>query len=195
MEKAQSLYDPVFVENPDGSLVQGVPPGYAEKTPPGTPRQHPAENGQALRVDIMRVLARHEAIFLSLLALQLCVEISFETMHVKYREDALFELTLVYPAVGLPRLRLLYWLIFAGEAVYFMAFFVLGVLAAFRSKPRMYQRFAAVALVGTLGQLPLAFLNRFNLLVFFLRFISYAYARFQSNLLQGIGLLREEFIL
>eukprot|EP00438_Fugacium_kawagutii_P019163 Skav219352 [mRNA] locus=scaffold76:460757:461571:- [translate_table: standard] len=38
--------------------------------------------------------------------------------------------------------------------------------------------FALVALIGTLGQLPMAYLNRFNLLVFFLRFLSYAYARF-----------------
>merc|ERR1740138_724979 len=116
-------------------------------------------------------------------------------MHVQYREDALFELSLVYPDMGLPHLRLLYWLVFVAEAIYFLAYLALGILAVFRSKPRLYQRFAAVALVGALGQLPLAFINRFNLLVFFLRFISYAYARFQCNLLQGIGLLRDEFIL
>jgi len=187
---------PVFVENPDGSLVQGVPAEYKEQTPPGTPRQQVTEPGfTALNSDIVRVLARHETLFLTLLFLQLVVEIVFEAMHIKYREDAIFELSLIYPALSISVLTVLYWLAFVGESIYSFAFFGLGVLAAFKSKPRLYQRFSTVALIGTLGQLPLAYLNRFNLLIFFLRFISYAYARFQWNLLHGIGLLREELVL
>lgn len=188
------LQGPVFVENPDGSLVQGVPPGYKEQTPPGTPRQQVIDpTFTAISVDIVRVLARHETLFLSMLLLQLAVEITFETIHIKYREDAIFELSLIYPALSPTVIRVLYWLAFVGETIYSFAFFGLGVLAAFKSKPRLYQRFSTVALIGTLGQLPLAYLNRFNLLIFFLRFISYAYARFQWNLLHGIGLLRDEF--
>lgn len=193
MEK--KLIGPVFVQNPDGSLVQGIPPGYREQTPPSTPRQQVTDPTiTVLNADIVRVLARHETLFLSMLLLQLVVECVFESMHIKYREDAIFELTLIYPSFSVAVLRFMYWFAFVGEIVYSIAFFTLGVLAAFKSKPRLYQRFSTVALIGTLGQLPLAYLNRFNLLIFFLRFISYAYARFQWNLLHGIGLLREEFI-
>lgn len=148
-----------------------------------------------INVDIVRVLARHEALFLSLLLLQFAVECTFETMHLKYREDAIFELSLIYPSISVGILRVMYWLAFVGECMFSIAYFGLGLLAAFRSKPRLYQRFSTVALIGTLGELPLAYLNRFNLLIFFLRFISYAYARFQWNLLEGIGLIREELIL
>mmetsp|Transcript_67571 Transcript_67571/g.197758 ORF Transcript_67571/g.197758 Transcript_67571/m.197758 type:complete len:199 (-) Transcript_67571:92-688(-) len=187
---------PVFVENPDGSLVQGVPPGYKEQTPPGTPRQQLVDpTFTTINSDIVRALARHETLFLSMLVLQLLVEIAFEAIHVSYREDAIFELSLIYPALSVTVIRVMYWLAFVGEVIYSIAFFGLGILAAFKSKPRLYQRFSTVALIGTLGQLPLAYLNRFNLLIFFLRFISYAYARFQWNLLHGIGLLREELIL
>lgn len=186
------LSGPVFIENPDGTLVEGVPPGYQEPTPSSTPRGVHAvlEAGnfpQLANADVVRVLARHEGLFLGLLLLQLVVEVSFEGMHMSNREDAVFELSLIYPSLSLGVLHGIYMLAFCGEAIYCCVYFSMGMMAACRSKPRLYQRFAAVALIGTLGQLPLAYLNRFNLLIFFLRFIAYAYARFQWNLLQGIN--------
>mmetsp|Transcript_114795 Transcript_114795/g.357559 ORF Transcript_114795/g.357559 Transcript_114795/m.357559 type:complete len:193 (+) Transcript_114795:230-808(+) len=192
MEKAPA---PVFVQNPDGSLAEGVPPGYEERAPPGTPRRRAADAFAAMSPDVVRVLARHETIFLCLLLLLLVVELTFEVIHIRYHEDAIFELCLVYPSLTRGAVLVLFWLVCATETIYDLAFFCLGVVAAFKSKQRLYQRFSTLALMGTLGQLPLAYLNRFNLLIFFLRFISYAFARFQWNLLQGIALLREELIL
>merc|ERR1719316_1819183 len=29
---------PIFLENPDGSMLEGVPPGYKDPTPPRSPR-------------------------------------------------------------------------------------------------------------------------------------------------------------
>eukprot|EP00929_Paragymnodinium_shiwhaense_P002406 TRINITY_DN10263_c0_g1_i1.p1 TRINITY_DN10263_c0_g1~~TRINITY_DN10263_c0_g1_i1.p1 ORF type:complete len:196 (+),score=47.36 TRINITY_DN10263_c0_g1_i1:222-809(+) len=185
---------PIFVENPDGTLLQGAPSGYREQTPPGTPRSQVLDLSQALSTDIIRVLARHETLFLLLLVLQLAVELIFETMHLEYRDDAIFELSLIYPTMSVRGLTTLYWLASAAEMLYFFFYFWLGIVAAIRGKPRLYQSLSTVALAGTLGQLPLAYLNRFNLLVFFLRFITYAYARFQWNLLQGILLIRDELI-
>mmetsp|Transcript_43945 Transcript_43945/g.81624 ORF Transcript_43945/g.81624 Transcript_43945/m.81624 type:complete len:208 (+) Transcript_43945:147-770(+) len=195
LEDPSILSGPVFVENPDGTLVQGVPPGYCEPTPPQTPRSHMAEASAALNADIVRVLARHETLFLALLLLQLIVECAFEMMHINYHEEAVFELSLIYPSLSISVLKMLYWFACACEIAYCFIYFSLGVLAALQSKPRFYQRFSTVALIGTLGQLPLAYLNRFNLLIFFLRFIAYAYARFHWNLLQGLGLIREELVL
>jgi len=191
---AKLLTGPVFVQHPDGSLSEGVPPGYIEPTPPQTPRSHLAEASAAVNADIVRVLARHELLFLLLLLLQLIVEFTFEVMHVRYQQEAIFELSLIYPSLSIPVIKFMYWLACAGEVAYCIAYFALGVLAACRSKPRFYQRFSTLSLIGTLGQLPLAYLNRFNLLIFFLRFIAYAYARFHWNLLQGIHLIREELV-
>merc|ERR1719330_1647439 len=141
------------------------------------------------------VLARHEAMFLLLLVVELIVECVFEVLHMQYREDAIVELALIYTSLSIPVLRLLYWLAFVGESVFAGSFFALGVLAACKGKIRFYQTFSTVALAGTLGQLPLAYLNRFNLLIFFLRFISYAYARFQWNLLYAVGLVNQDVLL
>lgn len=188
------LPGPVFVQHPDGSLVQGIPPGYVERTPPSTPRitVATAEAAMPLSDEVVKVLARHELFFLLLLLLELSVECVFEAIHMQYREDAILELSLIYPSLSEGIIRCLYWLAFMGESVYAGAFFTLGVLAAFKSRIRIYQRFSTVALAGTLGQLPLAYMNRFNLLIFFLRFIAYAYARFQWNLLYAITLVGQD---
>lgn len=189
------LHDrPIFIENPDGSLSKGVPQGFKESTPPSTPRVQVLDTTM-VDADIVRVLARHETLFLALLLLDLIVECSFEAMHMSYRDDAIFELSLIYPSVSKPVLCSIYWCAFVAEFIYCAVYFVMGVTAAVRSKPHLYHRFSTIALMGTLGQLPLAYLNRFNLLIFFLRFIAYAYARFQWNLLQGIMLIREELVL
>lgn len=192
---AKLLTGPVFVQHPDGSLSEGRLPGHSEPTPAQTPRSHVAEASAAVNADIVRVLARHELLFLVLLLLQLFVELAFEMVHIHYHQEAIFELGLIYPTMSMPVIQCLYWLACVGEFAYCIVYFGLGVAAAMRSKPRWYQRFSTVALIGTLGQLPLAYLNRFNLLIFFLRFIAYAYARFHWNLLQGIGLIREELVI
>mmetsp|Transcript_77158 Transcript_77158/g.214572 ORF Transcript_77158/g.214572 Transcript_77158/m.214572 type:complete len:195 (-) Transcript_77158:94-678(-) len=184
---------PIFVESPDKALMQGTPIHYKEVTPPGTTQAQAADVEQFLRSEVVRVLARHESLLLLLLLVQLGVQIYFETMHITYREDALFELKLVYPSISAPSMAYVYWLAIFGETAYFVAFFCLGVYATCRSRPEIYRKLASIALLGTIGQLPLAYLNRFNLLIFLLRFITYAYARFHCNLLEVIALLRDEF--
>mmetsp|Transcript_6483 Transcript_6483/g.11089 ORF Transcript_6483/g.11089 Transcript_6483/m.11089 type:complete len:201 (+) Transcript_6483:161-763(+) len=182
---------PVFVQNPDGSIAQGIPPGFQEPSAPGTPRLGGGDmNFNTLSADIVRVLARHEAVFLALMVMHLAVVCSFQYIELQYEEDAVTELTLIYPDLSPSTIRSLHWLAFVGEASYSIAFFGLGVVCACMAKPALYARFALVALIGTLGQLPMAYLNRFNLLVFFLRFLSYAYARFLCNLLRTIDTLR-----
>lgn len=186
---------PVFVEQPDGRLSQGVPSGYEEHTPPGTPPHGLALDPTILSSpDVVRVLAKHEMFFLSLLLIQLIVQVGFETLHVSNRGDAIAELLLVYPGTGVNLVSFMFWFAFVIETLYCILFFSAGVAAAFRSRPWLYEIFATVALIGTLGQLPLVYVNQFNLLIFFLRFISYAYARFMWNLLVSIALIREDLI-
>lgn len=183
----------VFMKHPDGSLSQGAPPGYQESTPPGTPRLWPFDASQLVNTDIVFILARHETLFLLLLLTQLVVEIFFESLHLICKDDALIELSLMYPSMNKSFLFCIYLFASCGEMIFTVAYLGIGVLASISGRPRGYSRCAKVALTGTLAQLALAYINRFNLLIFFLRFITYAYARFLGNLLTGIYLLRGEF--
>lgn len=162
--------------------------GYAEHTPPPSPGAgYHWQDSINLSPDIVKVLAQHELFFLGLLLLQLLVGILFEILQILRSEDAQYELFLVYPSIPREGISLAYWTSVGLEGLYNAIYFPLGIAATLRGKPRVYQKFATAALLGTLGQLPLAYLNRFNLLIFFLRFIAYAYARFNWNLLYAVG--------
>lgn len=183
---------PVFVQHPDGSISQGFPPGFEDITPPDTPtRLGPGLDLTALQSDIVKVMARHELLFLALMLIHFIVRAAFDSLELKYWEDAITELTLIYPDLPKASIVSLYWTACAAESAYSLAFCALGVAATFLAKPAVFQRFALVAIIGTVGQLPLAYLNLFNLLIFLLRFISYTYARFMANLLVQIDALRD----
>mmetsp|Transcript_93358 Transcript_93358/g.166023 ORF Transcript_93358/g.166023 Transcript_93358/m.166023 type:complete len:202 (-) Transcript_93358:30-635(-) len=184
------LFGPVFVQNPDGSIAEGIPPGFIEQTPPGTPRMRARDTNTGLSADIIRMLAKHECLFLTLMVLDLVASIIFLVLQYWYSSDAIMELTLLYPELDGVVLQFLHWMTFGGEMCYTLASFGLGVASACIGKPSLYARCAVVAMIGTLGQLPLAYLNRFNLLIFFLRFISYAYSRFLCNLLRTLEVLQ-----
>merc|ERR1719443_647240 len=187
-DSLQIVREPVFLQQPDGSLAQGVPPGYEEPRPPSTPRQRffQADGVGSISADLVGVLARHDSLFFSLLLLQLVVECGFEVMHLRHREEAVIELSLWYSTASPWLLRCLYYMASGAEFAFSLAYFAIGVLAVVQGNPKHYHTFSTVALIGTLAQLPLAYLNRFNLLIFFLRFIGFAYARFQCNLLHGL---------
>jgi len=187
------FFGPVFVQNPDGSIAEGVPPGFIEPTPPGTPRMRVSDpNRGSLSGDVIKVLAKHECVFLALMVVDLLAAIAFLILQFWYTEDATMELTILYPEQSPILLRWLHWIAFGCEACFAISLFVLGVASACFGKPSLYARLAVVAIIGTLCQLPLAYLNRFNLLIFFLRFITYAYARFMFNLLRTVEVLRTD---
>mmetsp|Transcript_5620 Transcript_5620/g.16074 ORF Transcript_5620/g.16074 Transcript_5620/m.16074 type:complete len:196 (-) Transcript_5620:111-698(-) len=176
---------PIFVQNPDGSLAKGTPPGFKESTPPSSPRGPEVQFPVVINADIVRALARHEIVFLGMLAMQFIVEMCFQALHIQCSGDAIFELSLIYPSWPV---NWVYWTVSACEMVLILGSVGLGVMAVVKCKPWMYMRFSSMALLSTLSQLPLTYVNRFNLLVFFLRFISYAYARFFWNLLQSFAM-------
>eukprot|EP00930_Biecheleria_cincta_P055269 TRINITY_DN41605_c0_g1_i1.p1 TRINITY_DN41605_c0_g1~~TRINITY_DN41605_c0_g1_i1.p1 ORF type:complete len:200 (-),score=29.37 TRINITY_DN41605_c0_g1_i1:143-742(-) len=181
---------PIFVQNPDGSFAQGNPPGFLECTPPDTPRAMlMSPNASNLRADVVKVLAKHECMLLSLVMAHVVASLCFGWIQVKYQNDSLVELAMIYPGVSTQTLSLLVWVCTSADVSYSCAFFFLGVACAFLGRSEVYARYATVAVIGTLAELPLAYLNRFNLLIFFLRFLSYAYARFLCNLLSTIDAL------
>lgn len=190
MDKDKKIPGPIFVQNPDGSFAQANPPGFMEATPPDTPRATMmGPNASRVRNDVVKVLAKHECVFLSLLMAHLVASLCFGWIQIKYQSDSLVELGMIYPGVSAQTLSFLFWVATSADASYSCAFFFLGLACAFLGRAGVYARYATVAVIGTLAELPLAYLNRFNLLIFFLRFLSYAYARFLCNLFCTIDAL------
>lgn len=179
---------PIFLLNPDGSMVEGIPPGYKDATPPRSPRRDTFWD-PALVEEFEYIYSRHEKLFLSLLLIELVVEVTFNLMYAYYAEYSIHEVALVYHMFGQHTLKILFWVMFALENVYCLTYYVLGFSAIYTNKAKVYRYFATVALAGVLGQVLLAYMNKFNLLVFFLRLMAYIYAKFLRRLLQNLQLM------
>jgi len=185
----------VFVSQPGGNMSFGTPAGYKEKTPPGTPRLDGialawADDGLIAEFEI--IFMRHEKLFLALLIMEFAVEAVFNCMYVYYAKYAVHEVAHVYQSLSMHTLWMIVGVMWFGELSYCAVYYSMGFLAVWATKPYYYQWFASIALVGIFGQVLLAYMNKFNILVFFLRLLSYIYAKFLRNLLQSMSLLPME---
>merc|ERR1719409_1187760 len=72
---------------------------------------------------------------------------------------------------------------------YGLVYYSVGALALWADRPRYYKMFATCGLIGIATQMLLAYINKFNLLIFFLRLIAYVYAKFLRNMAQTLSLL------
>jgi hypothetical protein len=182
----------VFVSQPDGNLSQGLPPGFKDKTPPGTPRLEGtplAWADESLLAEFEYIFMRHEKLFLSLLLMEFVVEAVFNVMYLYYAHYSVHEVAHVYQSLSIHTLWIIMGVMWFGEIAYCAVYYSMGFLAVWSTKPHYYAWFANVALVGIFGQVLLAYMNKFNILVFFLRLLSYIYAKFLRNLLQSMNLL------
>ncbi|CAJ1407505.1 unnamed protein product [Effrenium voratum] len=74
------------------------------------------------------------------MVMHLVVVCSFQYIELQYKDDAVMELTLIYPDLTENTIRSLHWLAFVGEASYSIAFFGLGMVCACVAKPVLYAR-------------------------------------------------------
>jgi len=186
---------PIFILNPDGTLAEGIPPGHKEHTPPTTPRLEGLTLvGGDVSAEFEQVFLRHERLFMTLLLTEFVAEVSFNIMYCYYAEYSVREVSLVYRSLSLYGLWVIFWTLFALEISYMMVYYSLGALAIWQGRRKLYHGFAVVALAGILGQVLLAYMNKFNLLIFFLRLMAYVYAKFLRNLLQSMVLLPETIV-
>lgn len=185
---------PVFVSQPDGNLSQAMPPGYKDQTPPGTPRFGPGDAplawaDEGLLAEFEYIFMRHEKLFLSLLLMEFVVEAVFNVMYIYYASYSVHEVAHVYQTLSIHTLWVISSVLWISEITYCAVYYSMGFVAVWSTKPHYYAWFASVALVGIFGQVLLAYMNKFNILVFFLRLLSYIYAKFLRNLLQSMNLL------
>jgi len=168
---AKECNAPILLRNPDGSIAEGLPPGYCEPTPPLTPRDIPGgaafhdNDGSDLQEDLEYLYTRHEQLFMALILFQLSVEILFNVFYVTRSEYALMELRMVYNNVATSALTRLFWAMFAIELAYSVTYYGVAAWCLFRHSTRRYDLFATVCLVGVVIQVFMTYVNKFNLLL------------------------------
>lgn len=176
---------PVFLLNPDGGLMRGVPAGYKEWTPPTTPRQALEDDtfiladlepgALATQAEWERAHDRHARFFQVLLILGFVAEVAFMAMFCFYSQKFIEESASAFPQ---DCRWALFWTLVVIETLYMFTYYGVGGMAVWlRTRRRLYGAFAAVALAGIFGQLLLAYVDRFNLFVLSHRMMSYIYAK------------------
>lgn len=187
---------PVLVQNPDGSISQGVPPGYKEKRIQRSPRVGFTTNGllwgelepEAVGEELMFLHARHERLFHALLTAQLVVEICFCLVWIQNRVKTLAELDLVYGVNKIPPTLFVFWLAFTTNALLDIVYFMIAASCLESKKPSRYRIFAIVSILTMIAQVLLIYINKFNTLIFFLRLLCHIHAKFLSTLAQNMTL-------
>eukprot|EP00397_Hematodinium_sp_SG-2012_P045849 GEMP01051626.1.p1 GENE.GEMP01051626.1~~GEMP01051626.1.p1 ORF type:complete len:214 (+),score=39.48 GEMP01051626.1:488-1129(+) len=186
---------PILIKNPDGSISEGLPPGYKETPSPPSPRQ--LMNGLFADVDGFEVPAdeleylysRHVRLFLVLVFFEFAIDAVFNILYVYRSPYALAEIGMVYVGASTWILERLFWTVFTVEMAYCIVFYCLVLWATNSHCARRYATFSQVCLGGIVGHVFMAYINKFNLLIFFLRLIAYMYARFLRSLCLNMQLV------
>lgn len=201
---------PIFLENPDGSIAEAIPSNTAEcklkkgRRPNGNRARDGSESEEgsvdsrssaeiaaanmAQEVDLL--YTRHERVFAILLVAQLALEVLYGTVFVVRMRPSVIEFVAMYNwEISTSAAEVVLWTAFALQVSYGLIYYVMAVMAIWSKRPKDYRIFASCSLCGVVGLVLLAYVDKFNLPIFFLRLLAYIYARFLQGLTASLALL------
>mmetsp|Transcript_17373 Transcript_17373/g.52403 ORF Transcript_17373/g.52403 Transcript_17373/m.52403 type:complete len:244 (+) Transcript_17373:80-811(+) len=196
---------PIFLENPDGTITEAIPTTYREpksalRSSSSSRRSADGDSDSSLsegtavtmyqEVDFL--YSRHERVLILLLVTQFLLEVLYLIVYVLHMMDgsSVVEFMAMYDARVNPRtVEGLFWTIFLIQVVYSTAYYIIAILAMWTKRPKQYQLLANFSMLGIVGLILLAYVDKFNLIIFFLHLLSYIYARFLQGLTASLVLL------
>ncbi len=185
--------EPLVFENPDGTLHHALPTGKRYRRPviPDTPppgdrlaREWSLFDPELL-IQVERVYSRHERVFITILFVQFLLENSFNALLIKHKDSTLHEILKTYPFMATETAEIAFWCIVGLAITFAVVYYILASVAIWERKTKWMKIFSETAMIGILSQVMFAYLNRFNLILFFLRFIVFAHSRFLLGILDG----------
>jgi hypothetical protein len=202
--KPKATHVPIFLENPDGTITEAIPSDYkSEKLK--TSRRSPFFDGNdsdgsngsqsdalaaSMYQEVDFLYSRHERVLLLLLFTQFTLEVLYDVVYIIRMEPSVMEFLAMYNWRLDKRVaELVFWFIFVLQVTYSVAYYIIAALAMWTKRPKQYRLFANWSLVGIVALVLLAYVDKFNLLIFFLRLLAYIYARFLQGLTASLLLL------
>lgn len=208
-EAPKKVLGPIFLENPDGTITEAVPSNYKAPRPPRPGRRQSGQSGQSgvstdsdgssggsvavaanMFQEIDFLYTRHERIFLVLLGTQLFLEALYGVVFVVRMRPSVLELMAMYNwQIEDRAAQIILWAVFSLQATYALVYYLIAGMAMWTKRPKHYQMFAQWCLGGVVGLVLLAYIDKFNLPIFFLRLLAYIYSRFLQGLTASLLLL------
>jgi hypothetical protein len=199
---------PIFLENPDGTITEAIPSNYQErKVSEGrhSRRSHGvdgdsdgssfvsnSDTNATVYQEADFLYSRHEKVLVLLLVCQLFLEALYDIVYVLRMIDgsSLLEFMAMYNVRFNPKsAEAFFWAIFIIQLGYSIGYYVVASLAIWTKKPKPYRLFANYSVFGIAGLVMLAYVDKFNLIIFFLHLLVYIYARFLQGLTASLLLL------
>eukprot|EP00408_Alexandrium_pacificum_P023237 CAMPEP_0171197428 /NCGR_PEP_ID=MMETSP0790-20130122/22408_1 /TAXON_ID=2925 /ORGANISM="Alexandrium catenella, Strain OF101" /LENGTH=240 /DNA_ID=CAMNT_0011662673 /DNA_START=83 /DNA_END=805 /DNA_ORIENTATION=- len=196
---------PIFLENPDGTITEAIPTNYREpkaasratgssrRSADGDSDSGLSEGAAAtMYQEVDFLYSRHERVLMLLLLTQFCLEVLYLIVYVLHMQDgwSLLEFVAMYNTRANHRaIEMIFWVIFTIQVVYGTAYYIIAILAIYTKRPKQYQLLANFSIFGIAGLILLAYVDKFNLIIFFLHLLSYIYARFLQGLTASLVLL------
>merc|ERR1719284_1011261 len=198
----KAMHAPIFLENPDGTITEAIPSDYKSDKLKGGRRSSPfdandsdgSNQSDALAASMYQevdfLYSRHERVLLLLLFTQFCLEVLYDVVYVVRMEPSVMEFLAMYNWRMEKRVaEMIFWFIFVLQVTYSVAYYIIAAVAMWTKRPKQYRLFANWSLIGIVALVLLAYVDKFNLLIFFLRLLAYIYARFLQGLTAGLLLL------
>eukprot|EP00930_Biecheleria_cincta_P097196 TRINITY_DN88913_c0_g1_i1.p1 TRINITY_DN88913_c0_g1~~TRINITY_DN88913_c0_g1_i1.p1 ORF type:complete len:237 (+),score=40.17 TRINITY_DN88913_c0_g1_i1:181-891(+) len=196
------VHGPIFIENPDGSITEAVPSDVKPKIR-SERRRDPfvdgdsdssgsgsATAGISMSQEVEFLYSRHERVFILLLSIQLLLEALYATVFFVRMRRSIWELVAMYSwEISEKTAEAVLWTAFTLQVTYAVLYYVMAGTALWTKRPKHYQQFATASLCGVVGLVLLAYADKFNLPIFFLRLLAYIYSRFLQGLTASILLL------
>jgi len=95
----------------------------------------------------------------------------------------------MYKDASMSALTGMYWGAFFIEASFAVIYYCLAGAAVYTGRPKYFEYFARCGVVGVFLEIALAYVNRFNLLIFFMRLLAFMYARVLKGFMVQLLLL------
>lgn len=212
-QQLKGLMRPIFLENPDGTIIEATPlhyrdpkagaKGRSKATGSSTGSQDAAraagdsDSGSdrsevLLSGEVDYLYSRHERVFTGLLCIQLMLDGLYDYVYVVRMLDGTSarEFQAVYgPRVSLQTGQLILWITFALHNIFTLVYYGAAVNAMWTKQPSSYRLLADIGMLGIAGLVLLAYVDKFNLILFFLYLVSFIYARFLQGLTVSLLLL------
>lgn len=192
---------PIFLENPDGTITEAIPSNQKDKCK-STSNRNSAEGDSdgsnesseaaaaSMYQEVDFLYSRHERVFSILLLTQLMIEADYDFVYIhRMKEDLLVFMEMYNYRIQQKVAEGIFWTIFVVQLIYSVIYFCIAGTAMYTKLPKQYQLFANWSLAGIVGLVFLAYVDKFNLLIFFLRLLAYIYSRFLQGLTASLLLL------
>ncbi|CAJ1441210.1 unnamed protein product [Effrenium voratum] len=197
------VHGPIFVENPDGSITEAVPSDAKQARLKSERRRENSNDGDSdssgtgsnatgisMTQEVEFLYSRHERVFMLLLFIQFLLESLYAAVFVVRMRPSMFELEAMYNWEISPRTaEVILWTTLVIQVLFGVLYYFMAALAIWTKRPKHFQIFAKTCLCGVVGLVLLAYADKFNLPIFFLRLLAYIYARFLQGLTASILLL------